>query len=246
MRQNFEYMRKATLIIFLLSLGYGAIAQISIGYRAGLGNYGINLEPATLNKYQEPYQRFNHGFVFCYTNEGNAGIQVEVNYAQKGWQEYLSTAQDSFYRRNLDYIEIPIYSHFEMGYKKIRPFINVGPYFAWQINDSYTHYGFDDQLVSEAYVHYKQESNGFDFGLKISVGLRYNITNRLAIYGEATYDLEIAGGKDIFKDRPDDISASRLTETSGAFGVLWHIKPQKLKVNKKGYTPKEDLYDVEY
>jgi hypothetical protein len=53
----------------------------------------------------------------------------------------------------------------------------------------------------------------------------------------------VAGGRDIFIDRPNGIQASRLKEIGGSFGILWHIIPQKKPEIKPGYTPKQDIFE---
>ncbi len=240
---NVADMQKTLLIILLIITSLSVKSQFSVGYRYGIGTHGVNLEPPTLKKYQTNYTRSSHGLVIAYNNMNNAGIQLEINFAQKGWKEVIDTVPDSFFTRNLDYIEIPIYSHFEIGHRMLRPTILFGPYIAWQINDFWKSNGFDDQFTNDNYPHYTLETRKLDFGLKIGAGLRLNINKRFAVFAEVHYDLEIAGGRDIFIDRPDNITVSRLTETSGVFGILWHIKPQKKQEELKGYTPKENLYD---
>lgn len=239
-------MRKLIIFVSFIIFTCTTYGQFSIGYKYGIGAHGLTLEPGTLQKFQVPYILSNHGLVIAFNNVNNAGLQLEVNFAQKGWKEEIDTIQGTFFERKLDYIEIPFYARFEIGKRMLRPVIIAGPYVAWRINDSWESKGFDDQLADPAYNHYIQEAREVDLGLKLGLGLRLNITKQFAIFGEVRYDTEIAGGRDIFIDRPDRISVSRLTETSGAFGVLWHIIPQKVLEEKKGYKPKEDLYDVEY
>ena len=170
--------------------------------------------------------------------------KIETNYAQKGWQEQDSTIENSYFKRNIDYLEVPFFSHWEIGYGKVRPIIFAGPYLAWKLSEStesenFSHIWHEDH----PYKHYEQEIRDLDFGIKLGLGLRYNITNRFGIYIDARYDVQIAGGRDIFVDRPNGIQASRLKEISGTFGILWHIIPQKKKEVTKGYTPKQNLYE---
>ncbi len=240
---NVGNMQKTLIIILLIITSLSVKSQLSVGYRYGMGTHGVNLDPGSLEKYQTSYNRSSHGLIFTYNNMNNAGIQLEVNFAKKGWKEVIDSVPGSFFTRDLDYIEIPVYSHFEIGHRMLRPVIIAGPYLAWQINDSWESNGFDDQLANKNYPHYTQETRKLDFGLKIGAGLRLNIGKRFAVFGEVHYDLEIAGGRDIFIERPEDIYVSRLTETSGVFGILWHIMPQKKQEELKGYKPKENLYD---
>jgi hypothetical protein len=53
------------------------------------------------------------------------GIQIELNILQSGWDELLE--EPNSYTRKLNYIHLPVLSHFELGKGSTRFFINVGP-----------------------------------------------------------------------------------------------------------------------
>lgn len=238
--------QKIILIGIIITLPFCSISQLSVGYRFGIGNHGVNFEPGTLEKNQKPYLRSSNGIVIIFNNVNNAGLQLEVNFAQKGWFEKIDSLENAFFKRQIDYIEIPIYSHFEIGRRMIRPIIIAGPYIGFKINDQSTHSNFDQHINRTAFNTYVQKARSVDLGIKAGLGFRVNIGKKLALFGEVHYDLEIAGGQDIFIEKPDKISASRLTEISGVFGILWHIIPQKKKQKVEGYTPKEHLYDTDF
>ncbi len=236
-------MRKIFLILFTSILALNISAQLSVGLRQGYGSHGVNFDPNELVKYQVPYYLPNTGLVIVYNNTNNVGLQAEINYAQKGWQE-KDTIQGPYFKRNITYLEIPIYSHWEIGYGKVRPLIFAGPYIGIKLNESTDSANFSRLWYDESvYVQYDQEIRDLHYGIKLGLGLRYNITSRLGIFIDVRYDLEIAGSRDIFIDRPDGIDASRLEELSGSFGIIWHIMPQPKKIIIKGYTPKEDLIE---
>ncbi|MDA3891700.1 MAG: porin family protein [Salinivirgaceae bacterium] len=243
----------------------GLKAQFSVGARGGFGAHGAYFEHPSLNNYQEPYYKANGGLVIIYNNDQNVGIQTEINYTQKGWQEIDTsftlisynpelqridtTKPDSYFHRNINYLEVPFFSHWEIGYGKIKPIIFAGPYLAWKLSESRDSSNFSHIWhPNHKYKHYEQKIRDLDFGIKFGLGLRYDITEWLGIYIDVRIDLQVAGGRDIFIDHPVGvypyrIQASRLKETSGTFGILWHIIPQKKKEIKEGYTPKEHLYD---
>lgn len=237
-------MQKVILFLLLAILTLSVKAQFSVGVRQGFGAQGIYLEPAYTEKYQVPFYKSNTGLVMIINNTNNTGLQMELNYAQKGWHEEDSTVTGSSFTKTINYIEVPFFSHFEIGYGKVRPIIFAGPYLAFKLNESTDSANFSHiWYENSGYAQYDQEIKNIDFGIKLGLGLRYNITPRFGIYIDARYDLQIAGGRDIFIDRPDEIQASRLKEISGTFGILWHIIPQKEKEVIKGYTPKENLFE---
>lgn len=245
-------MQKLVFILLFLLITVVSKAQLSVGYRYGIGSHGVNFLPEYLETFQIGYVRSSHGLSFTYNNEKNAGFQIELNYAEKGWKEEFENSPDTFYIRDIEYLEIPLFSHFEIGHRMLRPTVVFGPYFGWKLNESYTQNGFDGLLASDL-PHYVEEIRSLDFGIKVGVGLKLNL-GRFAVFGEVRYDLEMVGSRDIFSDKPsfiisektEEISISRLTEISGVFGIMWHILPQKEKTVGEGYTPKEDVYLNDY
>lgn len=238
-------MQKYFLLVLITVAAFTTKAQFSVGVRGGFGAHGVYFEHPSMNNFQEPLYKSNAGLVIIYNNDNNTGIQTEINYAQKGWQELPVTKQDSFFYRNINYLEIPFFSHFEIGLGKVRPIIFAGPYFAWKLSEKTDSLYWDHLWYPrQKYLHYEQEIRQLDLGIKLGLGLRYNINDRFAIYIDIRYDLQMAGGRDIFIDHPTEIQASRLKETSGSFGILWHIIPQKKKEVKKGYVPKENLFEA--
>ncbi|MDR1098685.1 MAG: PorT family protein [Tannerella sp.] len=76
------------------------------------------------------------------------GLQLEINYAQQGWNEFFEPAKeetaeeaeklrtDYRYARRLNYLQIPFYTHVQFGGKNVKGFINAGPQFGYLINES--------------------------------------------------------------------------------------------------------------
>ncbi len=235
-------MKKIVLIIPFLLVTFCGFAQLSIGYKQGYGGHGVNMEPDALNFNMVDLYLWNYGLVLSYTNAHNAGLSTELNYAQKGWREEDEDVEGSYYQKVITYLEVPFFSHWEIGKKKSRIMINVGPYFGFKLSEEVSTANYEHVLEGAPYEQYTLPIRQIDFGMKVGIGYRYNFTKRFGVFAEARYDLEIAGGRDIFIGRPNNISASRLKETSGTIGVLWHIIPQKVIEEKKGYVPKDDTY----
>lgn len=63
------------------------------------------------------------------------GFQMELNYLQRGWKESNAEKQP-YYRRQLDYITMPILSHFYFG-KEARGYFEFGPQIGYLIRDTY-------------------------------------------------------------------------------------------------------------
>lgn len=81
----------------------------------------------------------NGGLVFRYSQHKCCGLQVEVNYMQRGWRENgYDSKNDLFvaYTRRLDYIEVPFLAHIYFGSPKFRGFVNLGPQVGYCFHES--------------------------------------------------------------------------------------------------------------
>jgi len=240
--ENVSQMVKSVgTLLFLLSV-ITLNAQFSIGVRAGYGAHGIHLEPPALEKYQTSFLLSNGGLVLAFNNKMNAGLQMEAIYAQKGWKDVDDSIPESYFSRTINYLEIPIFGHWEIGHGAVRPVILVGPYLAFKLSEALDSNNFNHP---NEYDPFHQAVRNVSWGIKTGLGLRYNINKRMAVFAEARYDIQVAGGRDIFIDRPNGIQASRLKEITGTFGILWHMIPQEKNEEKEGYVPKENLYEEE-
>jgi len=76
----------------------------------------------------------------------NVGLQVELNYAQQGWDEKFILAdptgeeapeQPNYkYNRLLNYIQLPFYTHIQFGGKNTKVFVNAGPQIGYLLSES--------------------------------------------------------------------------------------------------------------
>lgn len=66
------------------------------------------------------------------------GIQMELNYSQRGWKEKIEDGSGDTYHRNISYIEVPILAHLAFGKDKdkgLRFIVNLGPQFSYYLSD---------------------------------------------------------------------------------------------------------------
>ena len=76
------------------------------------------------------------GLLFRMISEPHVGIQVEVNYLQKGWEEKHLEGMTQTYMHKLNYIDIPIMTHANLGTKAYRFTLNLGPTVAFLLSDN--------------------------------------------------------------------------------------------------------------
>ena len=234
-------MRRILFSILMVFTVATASAQLSLGLRAGYGVFGAHFEPPSLTGDQVPLYEPNFGIVAIFNDKNNAGIQMEVNYAVKGWREQDKDSSHIEYRRELTYLEVPLMTHFELGRGWFRLYGLIGPYVAFKRGESVASKNYDRRIAYNPYDMYNQKVRNIDFGNKAGLGFRVNIGQRFSVFADARYDLQIAGSQNIFKKQPNGIQASRLTELGGSVGLVFNILPQRTEVAKEYYVPKEGM-----
>ena len=236
---SFGAMKRFLISILVTLTACAAFGQLSVGVRAGFGAFGVHFEPPSLNGDQVPLYEPNFGIVGIFNDKNNAGIQVEVNYVVKGWREQDKDSSNMWYRRELTYLEVPFMTHFELGRSWFRIYGLVGPYVAFKRNESVSSKNYDLIMAYDPYKLYAQKVRDIDFGNKAALGFRVNIGKRFSAFADVRYDLQLAGGQNIFKKQPNGIQSSRLTELGGSVALVFNILPQRTEEVKEYYVPKE-------
>lgn len=95
------------------------------GYNYGTASFGHALQRINIVEGYKPGIHF--GLIGINYMEKNIGLQVELNYTQKGWTQLFDPGTPKF-TTDLDYIEMPMYMNVYIGEKKLRMFFNLGIY----------------------------------------------------------------------------------------------------------------------
>lgn len=180
-----SYRRRVlTCIILLLCFAAGAQSQIEqprklleIGVSGGLNLNKMEFQPTVR---QKMLSGLNGGISVRYTSEKYFSMicaaQLEVNFAQRGWEEDFDDGTGNSYSRMLNYIEIPLLAHLSWGKeeKGVQFFINAGPQFGFFISDSEDYKG--DWTPSERPsslqpIYGKEIYNKFDYGIVAGAGV---------------------------------------------------------------------------
>ena len=91
----------------------------------------------TQNVPQDMLLQATGGLAVRYISEKHFGLQLELNYSQRGWKETVDTVMHvNEYSRRIDYLELPLMTHiyFNMG-KRARLIFNLGPQIGFQIGE---------------------------------------------------------------------------------------------------------------
>lgn len=103
----------------------------NFGIRQGINYTSVLFSPGVEQGLQLGY---TGGLVYKYQNQKRVGLQIELNYTQKGWKENLDTVSNS-YSRTMDYIELPFMTHIVLGKKNTKFYINLGTTFGYLLSE---------------------------------------------------------------------------------------------------------------
>jgi hypothetical protein len=132
-------MNKIIIIALLCIIStLGSIAQekkfnphFVVGASFGTTFSGVSFLPKVQNGMLLGY---TGGLVGRYDSEKNVGIQVELNFAQQGWEEEFFSA-DYSYSRVMNYIELPLLTHIYFGNENFKVFFNLGPKVGYALSE---------------------------------------------------------------------------------------------------------------
>lgn len=173
-------MRYLLFIVLLLFISIqNALAQYSIGLKAGSGFSQVNTEPVIEQEYR---RAGTTGIVFKHTPQKYVGIQTELNYTQKGWRQ-ISDTTDAYFQHTVNYLELPFMTHVYLG-KKTRFVLNIGPQIAYQLSAKTEFKRRDENQFVDSVP------RRFQFGLAGGIGM-YQSIGRGGLQFELRYSHEL-------------------------------------------------------
>ena len=198
--REMAWIKKLLFVVFIAVCG-SSYAQLSIGLQGGSNLSQMDFTDNAEYRFTEINytQGFIGGVVVQFLGEKHAGVQLELNYSQRGWVENDTVGiNDLKIQNKMDYIEIPLLTHINMGAGKFRGLLNLGPYLGYALNRKIT---VTDQNTgaseSTDYTFNSDVDNRFDFGLLLGAGFEYRLS-RGKIAAEARYTIGLG---DINKDK---------------------------------------------
>ncbi len=166
---------------FLFSQGNAAI-----GVKAGYGLSRYFFIVATPNKpiSQNFVPVYQAGVNFSQINAKNCGIQVELNYIQKAWEETLD--ESGIYKAAFDNIELPFLSHFRIGRKKFAWIINLGMHISYAFNSKIDSSGVHsyNSIINYQELDYNTFDYGVDGGFGFEIGKDKGIFQMQLMYSQ--------------------------------------------------------------
>lgn len=200
--------------------------EFSVGPSFGMGVSSVSFVP----KVQENQLMGMHaGVTLRWLTETFAGLVLEVNYSQEGWDEHFD--DPSFrYARRLHYIDVPFLAHFYYATgKRFRLFLNAGPKAGYLLGESATEHVDPaspptDEITGRLHTSAqwgKEVENRFAWGICGGPGLELH--TRIGIFQlEGRYYYSLG---DIFGNRKSDYFSKSSTQV--IFGKLTYLIPLK-------------------
>lgn len=199
------------LLLFLTFLAPGIMfgqadtypKQMGFGVKGGATYSILDIGIPVQQMNSSPIPTF--GLIFNYIDKKTVGIQLELNYVTKSWEE--NPIGDFHFDSKLEYIEIPMLTTLHFG-NRLKFIVNFGPYLSILINEESNH------TVTEAsdYFPYYENRNPRkgDFGMAGGAGLR--LQTKLGLFqleGRYTY-----GFQNIYDTKESNLDYSNMTTIS--------------------------------
>lgn len=155
-----DYIKAGLLLCGAYFLPVESAAQHFIGVREGVSTSRVLFNPAQRDS--STFQALNVGLVYKWYVTTWTGIQLGVNYAEKGYVLEDTTRR---YRT----LEIPFLSQFHAELWRFRVLANVGLYMSYYLNaeESFKENG---KEMQRAYV-FTGRDNRFEYGMHFGGGL---------------------------------------------------------------------------
>ena len=190
------------ILIILLVTGYYFTAraqqndykyELYLGAKGGLTLSQVRFYPNVKTNF---LQGNTGGLIFRMFSEPHIGFQVEINYIQKGWQEKPFTDQfaATTYFHQLNYVNMPVMTHVNIGKKAMRFILNLGPEVSYLISENQ---GFrpPDGITSSLAGYQPYYGNKIDAPIDIlfggGIGMEYHFKggSAISLEGRVFYSL---------------------------------------------------------
>ena len=153
--------------------------NLAIGVNGGINMSQVSFEPSIK---QKSLNGKSFGLTARYMSEKYfkmmCGIQAEINYSQRGWNENIEDGSDNTYSRTMNYLEIPLLAHLAFGKdaidRGVQFFINAGPQIGFLLSETEEMGGnWDTSARPNGVVQQygKMVENKFDYGILAGLGL---------------------------------------------------------------------------
>ena len=200
--RNYKYLLVLVIAMIYANSTMAQLGELrnefAIGFNAGMNMSKVDFSPRIKQTNQ---QGAAFGITARYMCEKYfkmmCGIQVELNYSQRGWNELIEDGSMNTYNRVMNYVEVPLLAHLAFGKdsrtRGMKFFLNLGPQFAYFISDK-ENMGGEEWNTSMrpngvVYQYGKEVENKLDYGivagggLELSTGIGHFLVEGRYYYG---------------------------------------------------------------
>lgn len=147
--------------------------NFAVGINGGLNMSSVSFNPRIK---QSTQNTMSAGLTLRYMSEKYfkmmCGVQMEINYSQRGWKEKIEDESGNSYNRTMNYLEIPFMAHLAFGKdsqnRGMKVFFNAGPQVGLFLGDNEK---INWNNASTRPEHGKAIENKFDYGITAGAGL---------------------------------------------------------------------------
>ncbi|MPM28475.1 hypothetical protein SDC9_75001 [bioreactor metagenome] len=214
---------KTGIVLTFAAVSLPALAQIgelrnniAVGVNGGMNFSNVSFTPKIK---QKTTNGMTGGLTVRYISEKYfamiCGLQMELNYSQRGWTELIEENTDT-YSREMNYLEIPFLAHLAFGTERGGQFfINAGPQIGFLLNEKEKKSADFSPISRTSYQYGKMADNKFDYGIVGGAGveIRTGVGNFLVEgrYYYALSDFYKTTKKDDFSRAAHSILSARIT-----------------------------------
>jgi hypothetical protein len=195
--------------------------EVYLGFKGGTAFSRVRFYPTVK---QNMLQGYCGGIVFRDISEAHVGLQIELNYSQRGWKEPTDAGVD--YERQLDYFVLPLMTHVNIGNNAFRFFINLGPSVSYLYTDKEIFNPPANATYTPNDYYGKPVDAGIDFQFVGGLGFewRFKNGNGLMLDSRLYYSLP-----SLFDPKKSTYDASQLQTIEVSMAYLFRLNKHRKK-----------------
>ena len=174
--------------------------RFMLGVTGGANFSNVILQP---NLQEELKPGFDAGFLVRYDVTSFAGIWLEVDYSSRGWREVSDNFPGYRYERTINFVHIPIMTHFMIGKGPFKVTVDAGPHFGYLLGESSTMTPPSDPEGGMPFTahHETPVQKPFFWGIGGGIGAEYHFGGHFAAGLRGSY---VYGFGDLFNNTRTD------------------------------------------
>lgn len=181
--------------------GIGFVPRLMIGGTGGVNLSNVLFQPSLQEKMHVGYDA---GVILRYDVKEYAGVWLEVDYSSRGWQEVNESAPGYLYDRTINYLHVPVMTHFMIGGGAFKLTVDAGAHFGYYLGESSRMTPSGDAEAKKPFDkhHDMKVQNPLFWGVGGGLGAEYHISRHIVAGVRGSY---VYGFGDLFHNTRSDI-----------------------------------------